>query len=47
MLARTKTRRDQLAIIDRLIRAYSLKYKHAEDGRGKMFDVPPERSDAS
>ena len=37
MLAKAKVAKEKLAITDRLLRAYSLKYKHTPEGKGGKF----------
>ena len=39
-LGRSKALKDRLAITDRLTRLYSLKLKHADDGKGGKFNLP-------
>jgi hypothetical protein len=44
MLKQTKAKKDRLAIIDRLLKATAIKYRHSESGKGGKFKELEEQS---
>jgi hypothetical protein len=46
MLESAESTKDKLAITDRLLKCYGLRYKHAEKGTGAKFSELPPSTDS-
>lgn len=47
MAEREPNQEEKLKIMDRLLKALALKYRHGEDGRGKKFQLARSEGDAN